>query len=215
MNRCPNCQQPLPDGALFCEKCGTRMAYRLDCPQPFPQSRIIRCNHCGTNVLYTPNSMNAFCPTCGNSLVIQGAETNKWTAGRYMALAGILATVMSSFLPFFAVGFLGASEYVYLWTSKFWVDAVILIAILGVALFFVLTNKKRTGICMIVCGVIVFVYIIAVLFITRGQLKDVYIDDFWGSMDLGVLLHPSFGFYLFALASIVMIVSGILIKDKK
>ncbi len=55
---CPRCNTPLPDDAVFCQKCGLR----LDTADAPPQPQGHYCAHCGREL--RPESK--FCPRCGS-----------------------------------------------------------------------------------------------------------------------------------------------------
>ena len=73
---CPNCQNPLPQGAKFCASCGTKIGGGAPCPNcqnPLPQGAKF-CASCGTKIdaggvcsscqaQLAPGAK--FCPSCG------------------------------------------------------------------------------------------------------------------------------------------------------
>lgn len=67
---CPNCKAVLPEGAAFCNKCGTRLGNV--CPKcgAVQPKGVAFCNHCGA-------SMKPVCPKCGAEVAEGAAFCNK------------------------------------------------------------------------------------------------------------------------------------------
>lgn len=55
---CPRCSTPLPEDAVFCQKCGLKIGV----PSPSPVSVGAFCAHCGREL----RSEAKFCPRCGS-----------------------------------------------------------------------------------------------------------------------------------------------------
>jgi len=81
---CMNCGKSLPDGAKFCNYCGTPQ--NVAAPTNSPQSVINidqstklvpgTCTNCGASLQVNPDLKTAICPACGTPYIVQQAINN-------------------------------------------------------------------------------------------------------------------------------------------
>ena len=81
---CMNCGKSLPDGAKFCNYCGTPQ--NVAAPTNSPQSVINidqstklvpgTCTNCGASLQVNPDLKAAICPACGTPYIVQQAINN-------------------------------------------------------------------------------------------------------------------------------------------
>ena len=64
--RCPNCQSPLEEGAIFCQECGTRAGQQ-------PKKKAMFCSHCGSRL----EEDSVFCGNCGSRVEDTDGETEQ------------------------------------------------------------------------------------------------------------------------------------------
>ena len=64
--RCPNCQSPLEEGAIFCQECGTRAGQQ-------PKKKAMFCSHCGSRL----EEDSVFCGNCGSRVEDTDGETGQ------------------------------------------------------------------------------------------------------------------------------------------
>ena len=64
--RCPNCQSPLEEGAIFCQECGTRAGQQ-------PKKKAMFCSHCGSRL----EEDSVFCGNCGSRIEDTDGETEQ------------------------------------------------------------------------------------------------------------------------------------------
>lgn len=81
--RCASCERPLPDGAAFCQHCGTRV------PPPQP---MIPCPHCGISL---PADAR-FCANCGKAVASPPAQTTPAPAQDAIVCASCGAEIAGS-----------------------------------------------------------------------------------------------------------------------
>lgn len=113
MERCPNCQRPIPDGAQFCGHCGKTTGYE---PNYLPQSPLVQYqvqprNENGevvdTKQREKPNCdlsvagfvLSVFCPVlCVIAFIISAVALGKKQVRRGLALAGLIISLVEILL---------------------------------------------------------------------------------------------------------------------
>ena len=229
---CPNCKSVLEDGTVRCTACGMMVKQSPLVTGDYgeyskTQSSVVKtsltsqtlqeCLSCGAMFPYDPHAQKIRCPICGK--LMSGAVEKKkhrdkrWTAGRAIALFCLLLTIASTYLPFYSFTFFGIAASISLWSKNFLVLAIFGAVIVLIGIIEVFRNASYLSKEIIAIGVFILSDIIFQYLYNKDNLTNVKTE--LGTFDLSGLLFPGPGFVMMVLASIGMIVSGIVIASER
>ena len=181
---------------------------------------LIICPECGKQV----SDQAITCPGCGYPIartesytedrsVMEKNTERYYMAGHLIAVTSCILAGAATFLPFFTYHILGSEGSVNLWHQSFIGLTIIGFVLLLAELLELSLNKKSVARDTIILGIL-FIADISLQYVYNSKRLSNFETSF-GKMDLSGLLQPGAGFYLIVLASIGMIIAGIVLSMGK
>ena len=178
------------------------------------EQEVSYCRKCGNKII----DNSPFCSKCGAPTkddVVISSTTSKSTAdiGRILAFVAIGIALVSSFMPFMTYSVFGVTKNYTLWDSEFIMFTLFGFLLLILAFVSVARKKKTRGKDAIIVGFLFPADMLIEYFYNKARLSDTKLLG--ESYDLSNLLQPGIGFYLVLIGSVMLIVSGFMMREKK
>ena len=178
------------------------------------EENAVYCRKCGNKIV----DNSAFCPKCGTPVNgdIPNDDTNRkssYDVGSILAFVAIGIALFSSFMPFMTYNVLGITKNYTLWDSNFIIFTLFGFLLLILAFVSVAKKKKSRGRDARIVGLIFPADMIVEYFYNKTRLSETKVLG--SKYDLSNLLKPGVGFYLVLAGSILLIVSGFMMREKK